>query len=172
MESLPGPLVLRGATGRLGRRICCAMEVTGTLASLLAGWSCSARGCPKRSGWDPGLWPAQLGIAARLFKLHKHLRSQNAGGSKFRLLGSRLGKQMLRGSRIQVQERLAFPSPCLGSGFPGVQGVWESWKRDDPSYGGGGAVEEDKVGWGTEEGCWIWLLSSHNCAEAEGPFGT
>lgn len=76
------------------------MKVMGTLASLLAGQSLSACGCPERSGWEPGPWPAQLGIAARLFELHKHLRSQNAGGSKFRLLGSRLGKQMLRGSGV------------------------------------------------------------------------
>lgn len=65
MEGLPSPSALWGATGGLGRQIFHAMEVTGTLASLLAGWSYSACGCPEWSGWEPGLRPAQLGIAAR-----------------------------------------------------------------------------------------------------------
>lgn len=47
---------------------------------------------------------------------------------------------MLRGSRVQVQERLAVPSPHLGSGFPDVQGVWESWEWDELYYGNGGAT--------------------------------
>lgn len=103
------------------------MKVTEGTADLLAGWSCSAFGHAEQSGWEPGLQPAQLGIAARLFELHKHLRSQNAGGSKFRLLGTRLGKQVVRGSGIRVQARLAFPSLAQAAAFL-LFGMWESWK--------------------------------------------
>lgn len=98
-----------GSSWKLGRQVCDAVEVTRALESLLSGWSSPVRGCPHEGrGWEPGLWPAQLGIAACLF--HKHLRSQNDGGSKFRLLGRCLGKK----TNPEVsQEQDPSPKCCL-----------------------------------------------------------
>lgn len=53
-----------GSSWKLSREICDAVEVTRALEILFSGWSYPAHGCPERRGWKPGLWPAQLGIAA------------------------------------------------------------------------------------------------------------
>lgn len=136
-----------GSSQKLGRQIRDAVEVMRALESLLVGWSCSAHGCPEDRSWEPGLWPADLGISACLFELHKHLRSQNAGGSKFRLPGRCLRKQNKPAGSQEPHpspKRLSLPSSFLASGFPCVWGVRESWKWGELYCGVGRAVGEQR----------------------------
>lgn len=129
-----------GSSWKLGRQICDDVKVMRVLESLLSGRSL----CPVGRVWEPDLWPAQLGIAAYLFELHKHLREPKSWRievqTPWEMFGENKKAQQPHRSRIQVQKNclsrsvsgpVAFTvfGVCgkAGNGMSCTMGVVELW---------------------------------------------